>query len=183
MTDHPDFKVPWCASLLTDPNIQATRGFSPDLSDRTVSNSLFNRTLSNEDAIRAQFSFRRQCKEPTVIRSGHQNHPTEDCILLSLGDALDGKAGRLHGGFSAMVLDQITGSCAHYFKPDAIPPATATITVDFKSPVSTPCVVLARAWVTAISGRKIWVSGVLEDGMGGIYAVAKGLFILGKPML
>lgn len=183
MTEHPDFNAQWCKSLLTDPNIQATRGFTPDLSDKTVSNSMFNRTLCAKDAIRAQFSFRRQCKEPTAIRSEHNSQLIEDCILLSLGDALDGKAGRLHGGFSSMVLDQITGSCAHYFKPDPIPPATATITVDFKSPVSTPCVVLVRAWVTEIRGRKIWVNGVLEDGMGGIYATSKALFILAKPMI
>jgi acyl-coenzyme A thioesterase PaaI-like protein len=144
---------------------------------------MFNKTLCSEDAIRAQITFRRPCKEPTAITSKQNPQPLEDCILLSLGDALDGKAGRLHGGFSSMVLDQITGSCAHYFKPDPIPPATATITVDFKRPVDTPSVVLARAWVIEISGRKIWVSGVLEDGMGGIYAVGKALFILAKPML
>jgi acyl-coenzyme A thioesterase PaaI-like protein len=183
MTDHPDFNLQWCKTLLAEPDIQAIQGFSPALSDKTVSNSLFNKTLRSDDAIRAQFAFRRHCKEFTAIRNGQHTQPLEDCILLSLGDALDGKAGRLHGGFSSMVLDQITGSCAHYFKPDPLPPATATITVDFKSPVNTPCVVLARAWVIEMSGRKIWVTGVLEDGAGGIYAIAKALFIVAKPMI
>jgi acyl-coenzyme A thioesterase PaaI-like protein len=182
MARHPDFDSPWCKSLLADPNVQESKGYSPALSDKNVSNSMFA-TLSKDNAIRAQIVFRRPCKEPTAIRNGQSSQPVEDCFLLSLGDALDGKSGRAHGGFSSLVLDQITGSSAHYFKPDPIPPATATITVDFKVPISTPCVVLARAWVVEMSGRKIWVTGVIEDGNGVTYAVAKALFILAKPKI
>jgi acyl-coenzyme A thioesterase PaaI-like protein len=183
MAHHPDFKSQWCQALLADPSIEETKSVSPALSEKNVSNSMFNRTLSSNDAIRAQVSFRRPCKEPTAIQNAPHSLPQEDCIILSLGDALDGKAGRAHGGFSSLVLDQITGSCAHHFKPDPMPPATATITVDFRSPVATPCVVLARAWVVDMTGRKIWVRGVLEDGSGNIYAVAKALFILARPMI
>jgi acyl-coenzyme A thioesterase PaaI-like protein len=182
MAQHPDFDLPWCKSLLADPNIQESRGYSPALSDKNVSNSMFA-TLSKNNAIRAQIAFRRPCKEPTVIQNEHTSQAVEDCFLLSLGDDLDGMRGRAHGGFSSLVLDQITGSSAHYFKPDPIPPATATITVDYKMPISTPCVVLARAWVIEMSGRKVWVRGVLEDGMGGTYAVGKALFVLAKPNL
>jgi acyl-coenzyme A thioesterase PaaI-like protein len=183
MTQHPDFSPPWCQALLADPNIQETKGVSPALSDKNVSNSMFNRTLSSDGAIRAQLLFRRPCKEPTAIRNAQHSIPLEDCILMSLGDALDGKAGRAHGGFSSLVLDQITGACAHYFKPDPMPPATATITVDFKVPIDTPCVILARAWVIEMSGRKVWVKGVIEDGTGRIYAVAKALFVLARPTI
>ncbi|KAK5125713.1 hypothetical protein LTR85_011987 [Meristemomyces frigidus] len=155
MADHHDFAVPWCQKLLSDPSIQWTHDVSNHLADGTVSNSMFNKTLYNSRAIEAHLSFRR--------------------------DALDGKHGRAHGGFNALILDQITGTCAQYTAPGADPPTTATLTVDYKAPINTPCIVLARAWAIEITGRKIWLRGVIEDRDGKALASGKALFICPRP--
>jgi len=81
------------------------------------------------------------------------------------------------GGFNSLILDQLCGSAAFEAAKNAIPPATATLSVDYLAPVSTPCVVLARAWLLEMVGRKIWVRGVLEDGDGKLLASGKALFI------
>ena len=99
-------------------------------------------------------------------------------MLLSLGHDIDGKHGRAHGGFDSLVLDTITGHVSHHAVPSRLPPATATLTVDFHAAVNTPGVVLARAWVIEITGRKIWARGVIEDGDGKALASGKALFIV-----
>ncbi|KIW06784.1 uncharacterized protein PV09_02468 [Verruconis gallopava] len=174
IASHPDFQTPWCQKILSDPEIQWIKEVPKHYQNKTVTNSMFEYTLYTERGIKAHLSFYRPCKEPDAFLG------VENCFLLSIGDGLDGKAGRCHGGFNSLVLDQVCGSCAHHSKPDPLPPATATMTVDFKAPINTPCVILARAWMTEITGRKMWVKGVIEDQNGTICATAKTLFVAAK---
>jgi acyl-coenzyme A thioesterase PaaI-like protein len=176
MASHPDFQAEWCQKIISDPEIKWIAEVPRTYQNNTVSNSMFQHTLYTERGIKAHLSFYRPCKEPDAFLG------VENCFLLSLGDGLDGKAGRCHGGFNSLVLDQVTGSCAHHSKPDMIPPATATMTVDFKFPISTPCVVIARAWMIEITGRKMWVKGVIEDKDGNVCATAKSLFVRAKEL-
>ena len=172
---HPDFNLPWCQAILRDPSIDVSSETPKRFQDKTVSNSMFRETLYTDRGIRAHLSLKRPCTEPDAVMG------EENCFVLSVGPAIDGKTGRAHGGFNSLVLDQISGSCAHWAKPDPIPPATATMTVDFKAPVETPCVLLSRAWICEVSGRKVWVKAVLEDGQGHVYATSRALFITAKP--
>lgn len=172
---HPDFDNPWCKSIFAEPDLERIQLNHNEKHDNEGRNSMFEYTLYSERGIRAHVSFRRPCKEPDAV------HPQEDCFLLSLGDGLDGVAGRAHGGLNALILDHLSGHAAHYGSSNPIPPATATMFTDYKAPVSTPCVVLARAWAVEVSGRKVWVKAVLEDSNKRVCAVAKCLFIAAKP--
>ncbi|ETN42699.1 uncharacterized protein HMPREF1541_01857 [Cyphellophora europaea CBS 101466] len=191
---HPDFSsLPWIHQLLTstDPTLNLsdthtkTDTYSPPTS---ASNTLFATTLANpsSDAIRASLHFTRRCPEPdsiavstTPARDALTPIPTEHCTLLSLGTGIDGKTSRAHGGFNALLLDHQLGRTAAVSSASATP-ATATMTVDYKAPVVTPGVVLVRAWLVGLEGRKIWVRGVVEDGEGRALAVGKALFLKEK---
>ena len=165
---HPDFQAPWIRQLLSDPHLSWTKQVPRP---ENTTNAMFEKTLSGPDKIKAHLSFNRPTKEREASR------PLEECFLMSIGQGIDGKTGRAHGGFNALILDQISGSCAHHANPDALPPATATMTTDYRLPVSTPCVVLARAWMIHAEGRKMWINSVLEDSEGKVLASAKTLFI------
>lgn len=166
--DHSDFQAPWTQKLLSNSDIRWTEQVPRR---DNITNSMFEKTLAAPDCIKAHLSFNRPTEEKDAIQ------PHEECFLMSIGNGVDGKAGRAHGGFDGLILDQISGSCAHHARPDVIPPATATMTVDYKLPVNTPCVVLARAWLIETSGRKLWIRAVMEDAEGRILAAAKTLFI------
>jgi acyl-coenzyme A thioesterase PaaI-like protein len=175
MASHPDFQTPWAQNILRNPdNKWVTETLHIQYREDTVTNSMFQHTLYTERGIKAHLSFYRPCKEPDAFLA------VEHCFLLSVGDGLDGKAGRIHGGFSSLVLDQVCGSCAHNSMPQPLPPATATMTVDFKHTIDTPGQVLARAWMIEASGRKMWVKGVIEDSRGNLCAQAKTLFVAPK---
>ena len=73
-------------------------------------------------------------------------------------------------------MDQMLGSVSAQVSESAAP-ATATMTVDYKAPIATPGIVLCRGWPIEVSGRKIWVKAVIEDGTGRVLAAGKALFI------
>lgn len=178
---HPDFSPKWIQDILNDPEIQWDTRPEPGYDDPRwkgrLLNTMFNITLSHEDRIRAGISFHRPSSEPDAALK------FEDCYLVSLGEGLDGRPGRGHGGMSALLLDQITGSTAVHLAETTgdDPPATATLTIDFKAPVRTPGVFLVRSWVTEVSGRKVWTKGEIQDREGTVCAVAKALFIYPRP--
>ncbi|KAL6244920.1 hypothetical protein RBB50_008448 [Rhinocladiella similis] len=177
---HPDFSSQeWCTNLLSDSgisNIVAPTDDPKHWTSQGVSNSMFAETLYTPRAIRAQISFARPTRESDAVGTG----ALEYCSLFSLGSGVDGKTGRAHGGLNALLLDQLTGVAAAAVS-NAKAPATATMTVDYKAPISTPGVVLGRAWAVERSGRKTWVKAVVEDGEGKVLAAAKALFISPKP--
>ena len=100
--------------------------------------------------------------------------------MLSIGSGIDGKSGRAHGGFNALILDQMTGTVASLVS-QSVAPATATMTVDYKAPIETPGVVLVRGWAVERSGRKTWVKATVEDGQGKVLTSGKALFIDPRP--
>jgi acyl-coenzyme A thioesterase PaaI-like protein len=173
---HPDFDKEWCKKILSNHEIQWTTTARDErmASGEGISNSMFEYTLYSERGIRAHLSFRRPTKEPEAIDGW------EACFLLSVGNGVDGKAGRSHGGFNALILDHITGHVAAYAGPNPLAPATATMIIDYKAPIVTPCVILARAWLIELSGRKVWIKGVIQDGDGKVLSQAKSLFIAAR---
>lgn len=180
---HPDFQEqPWCRDILDDPQVQFVEAPTSDVvangipatqgNEERVSNSMFVRTLYNasSNAIRAQINFSRPVREPDAIT------PDEYCYLLSIGDGLDGKTGRAHGGFNALILDQMTGTTASKVG-GSFAPATARLEMDYAAPIDTPGIVLCRGWTVERSGRKTWVKAVIEDGKGRLLAKGRALFI------
>lgn len=173
-TQHPDFSAEWCQTLLGSGDVEILQqSLTAPIQDGSPShNSMFARTLNGPHAIRAQVLFRRRpSPEPSAIQGA-----AEYCYLLSLGHGLDGLMGRAHGGLHALVLDNTTGVAASY-STQTQAPATVSLYIDFKAPISTPCVIVSRAWVTELKGRKIWLSGRIEDGMGGIFSTCKAFYI------
>jgi len=172
METHPDFDIPWCIDLLRSDievvEVPTREMQNPPSSE--VSNSMFLHTLYTPSAIRAQINFKRPTREPDAITL------YEYCYLLSIGSGVDGKRGRAHGGFNALILDQMTGTIAAQVGGGTAP-ATATMTVDYKAPIDTPSVILCRGWPVEKSGRKVWVKASVEDGAGRVLAVAKALFV------
>lgn len=181
MEGHQDFNLPWCRTLLSSdisivdiPTEPSSAGDTDIPSDKAVSNSMFKQTLYTPDAIRAQICFKRPTSEADSIV------PWEYCYILSLGSGIDGKSGRAHGGFNALVLDQMTGTVASMVS-GSVAPATATMTVDYKAAIETPGVVLCRGWAVERQGRKTWVKATVEDGQGKLLASGKALFIDPRP--
>jgi acyl-coenzyme A thioesterase PaaI-like protein len=93
---------------------------------------------------------------------------------FDLGALYEGPPGLVHGGVSALVLDQLLGESAAV---GGGPGMTARLTVHYRRP--TPLgTVEAEGWVERVDGRKTTARGVLRDPEGNTTVEAEGLFVL-----
>jgi acyl-coenzyme A thioesterase PaaI-like protein len=90
-----------------------------------------------------------------------------------LGAAYEGPPGLVHGGVSALLLDQMLGEAAG---AGGKPGMTGTLTLRYRR--GTPLGDLrAEAWIDRSEGIKTWAKGHLMDAEG-VTVEAEGLFIL-----
>lgn len=90
-----------------------------------------------------------------------------------LGAAYEGPPGLVHGGVSALILDQMLGEAAG---AGGKPGMTGTLTLRYRR--GTPLGDLrAEAWIERSEGIKTWARGHLADAEG-VTVEAEGLFIL-----
>ncbi len=161
---------PWCSDLLEDPNLRPFN-IKSRIPKNSTEDSIIAETLASHETVRIWQAFYKPSYSPTSA-------PGEFLFILSLGAGLNGHPNTLHGGAISLIFDETTSQVAYYHRSPDVRSYTATLTVDFKRPVPTPGLILCRAWLDSRSkGRKLWVQGTLEDGKGGVYALAQALFI------
>lgn len=103
--------------------------------------------------------------------SGGDGHVWSSFHLNAL---YEGPPTLVHGGVTALILDQVLGECA---ADGGGPGMTGTLTIRYMRP--TPlgdC--SAEAWVTSIEETKTHVRGVIRDAEGNDTVEATGIFIL-----
>lgn len=91
-----------------------------------------------------------------------------------LGPQYEGPPGLVHGGVSALLLDQLCGEAA---AAGGAPGMTGRLTLTYRRP--TPLGELsAEAWIERVEGYRTTVRGHLKDAEGTPTVEAEGLFIL-----
>lgn len=91
-----------------------------------------------------------------------------------LGVMYEGPPGLVHGGISALILDQMLGEAAG---AGGSPGMTGTLTLRYRRP--TPLGDLSvEAWIDRVEGYKTLVQGRILDDEGNPTVEAEGLFIL-----
>ena len=91
-----------------------------------------------------------------------------------LGAAYEGPPGHVHGGVSAMILDQMLGEAAC---PDRIPRFSGSITYKYLRPAALGAL-HAEAFRTHTEGAKTYCSAHIADADGAILVEAEGVFIM-----
>ncbi|WP_110208871.1 PaaI family thioesterase [Nocardioides daejeonensis] len=92
---------------------------------------------------------------------------------IHLGAAYEGPPGLVHGGVSALILDQLAGEAA---AAGGSPGMTGTLTLRYRR--GTPLGDLrVEAWISRTEGYKTFVSGAISDAEG-VTVEAEGIFIL-----
>jgi acyl-coenzyme A thioesterase PaaI-like protein len=107
---------------------------------------------------------------PVVIERESTGRAWSD---FHLGAAYEGPPGLVHGGVSALILDQLLGEATG---AGGKPGMTATLTLRYRR--ATPLGDLrAEAWIERSEGIRTWAKGHLMDAEG-VTVEAEGLFIL-----
>lgn len=163
-------RIPWCETLFNDPSLQPFQ----TLSKLSHGSTFVGETLSTPTTIRAWQSFYKAPPPDSNNKTGSLYY------LLSLGNGVNGHVDKAHGGFIGVLLDEVIGAIATNHCPPGSTTMTAFMKVDYKKPLDTPRVVLAKAWIEEdrSQGRKIFGRGSVEDGEGGVFATGEALFLM-----
>lgn len=172
-------KIPWCAQLLGDKNLDVyvspSRSLKKDGTDRA-----FSTILNTRDTIAAYLALYQKPEVPDTLI-------TELKAIITLGNDLCGFANVCHGGIVATLLDETMGELINVnHKHRTIRRTsymTAYLNTSYRKPVSTPGTILIRARITKYDGKKIFITATVEDGQGTVLTQCESLFIgLRKPI-
>ena len=167
--------TPWCADLIADPTFRAFDAPSRQ-QKASLEDNFTAKTLATAETIPGWQAFYRK----SGSTAHDTDHPSlgEVCVLLAVQSGTDGHPHIAHGGLVATLLDEVMTLLARFHTSPGTSGYTAFIRVDYKNPVTTPCIILARALLESRSqGKKAWLRGSLEDGQGRILATAETLVL------
>lgn len=166
------FKDTWARELVhraaTDDTLKI-RELYTRVPKASTEDSLFARTLNSEATVRHAVS----------IWDASRRQHGELTWLLAIGDGLNGHPKIVHGGMTAVFMDEILW--AAHFNATRLSGFTANLSVDYRAPIPADSVLLARAWLERIDGRKRWLKGTIEGPDGKVYGEATALFLMLKP--
>lgn len=171
-------RFPWFITLTNDTSLQPIRSPERRIENQT-GNAFLARTLNTKNTIPVCQSFYKS--PPSVTILGDPPNLGELQTFYVLDSGLDGHEGFCHGGSLSTAIDQTMGTLARAY-PNT-DPYTKYLHINFEKPFRTPGAVLCRVWLSRIDGRKLWVSGRMEDGQGNLYITAEALFVNVRPKL
>lgn len=196
--------MPRYAALLEQSDIERFTPPSysaPDPAGISISqDQLFRHILSRPDAIPACIGFYHRPTEASKQNISQSSTSSRfllesASLLFDLQPGVNGFQGTVHGGFFAVLMDEAMGSLIYHCyllqakeKAKGKLPAnimdlenvnfvTAGIDMKLKKPLPTPKVVLVKATVSELSGRKLVLHTTIEGEEGITYAECHGTWI------
>ena len=124
--------------------------------------------------------------EPAVRGAKVYLHaPSRTCYgAWPLGRRVCGHPGIVHGGVSALILDEMFGQAYWaWFAAERGPGFTANLNIDYKAPAPASSWLCATVRVTGEEGRKVRLEATLSDapdGQGTVFAAATCLFVVAR---
>jgi len=177
--------TPWAAALIQDTKWTITETPSR-VRKASGEDALFAETLSTDRTIRSLLTLR-----PTEAASDEWAFE-EIIALIEIGEGLNGYPHIIHGGIAATLLDEISGVLLQLnmayraeriqrLHADKFPVyssyLTAYMNTSYRKRVPTPGVILCRARLEKVDGRKVFVYATIEDGKDTIFTVGQSMFL------
>ncbi|EEH41985.2 hypothetical protein PAAG_03906 [Paracoccidioides lutzii Pb01] len=107
-------------------------------------------------------------------------------LFVQLGPSLSGFRDTVHGGILATLLDETLSNCVEGFRQDMTVVGTherprlytANLQISYRQPVATPGVIIVKAWLKGVEGRKWFLEGHVVGEDGRVRAEAKSLWVM-----
>ncbi|SFN09945.1 Thioesterase superfamily protein [Actinomadura madurae] len=102
-------------------------------------------------------------------------NPIAPPVVLTVGALYEGPPSYVHGGVSAMVLDQALGMAA---AASGTPGMTATLETRYRRPTPLGVPLQVEAKASRVEGRKVYASGAISAPDGRVTVEATAMFIM-----
>ncbi|KAF8640183.1 hypothetical protein AX16_010238 [Volvariella volvacea WC 439] len=114
---------------------------------------------------------------PPLVRA--RKDESESDIFIHVGRGLCGHDGIIHGGLLATLLDESLARIAINNLPDKVG-VTAKLSIDYRAPTRADQWIVLKTRLVEAKGRKVQVSGRIEDMEGTLLAEASATFVQPK---
>jgi acyl-coenzyme A thioesterase PaaI-like protein len=94
---------------------------------------------------------------------------------FTLSDVYEGPPSFVHGGISALILDELLGNAA---AANGTPGMTATLELRYRRPTPLGVPLVAEARATRVEGRKTFVDATITNPQGQVTIEATAMFIM-----
>lgn len=149
----------------------------------------FNKTINTFDTIPRVLAFMRnpESLQDRAGGNGGDNPPKyleepHFVAFFQLETGVNGFINTAHGGLLASLLDETLGICAESYRmlasEERLTLLTGELQVSYRSPVTTPSVIMIESWVRKREGRKWFLEARVLDQNGSLKAEAKSLYIM-----
>ena len=194
--------IPWCKEILADratTTFTPSHRQKPDINNFVRSqDQLLRHSLSTPSTIPYCIGLYQNpnlleaAKRPAPATSGQRFLINEVTLLFDLQAGVNGYQGTTHGGLMSVLLDEVMGnlifmhnsvdsslrSLAQTISLDVLnlngkAAVTAGLSVKYLKPLRTPQVVAAKAKLSRIEGRSIFIEGSIENGEGTVFAIGQ----------
>jgi len=163
--------------------LRSAAGAVREVTDRLTTSQ---RPASQLPALDDPIAFRRVFSPVTGVGSGIapplaiRRHGDEVVAEATLGLAYEGPPGYLHGGMSALFMDQLLGAATI---AAGLWGMTAHLALDYRGPVPLDTPLVLRARVTENAGRKSVITGeiALASAPDTALVQARGVFVTPRP--
>ena len=166
--------VPWCAKLLSEPNVVIAATPSR-VKKETTMDELFAVTLNTERTIRSWLTFyKRPVPEATSL--------DELYSLVSVGPGVSSHADLVAGGIIGSILDECMDNLNLVNRSLGFVGAegfmvTANLNVNYLKVVPTPGDYLVTTMLREVKGRKYYFGGSIKNGEGTRLATAESMWV------
>lgn len=138
-----------------------------------IDNHALHDTLNGEKRIEVYEVYQKKS-----IGDSYVDIDRELVCLIKFGDALNGHPNIVHGGITALCIDNTYGWL--FFSQGLPPSVTANLNINYRSALFANTCCVLRTKIDKIDGRKIYMSASLHTDSGVLIADSTTLFIMMK---
>jgi acyl-coenzyme A thioesterase PaaI-like protein len=188
---------PWASKILDDNAYEPVPVWSRHINEQTGENRFFAKTVNTDTTVPHILALNLKdlrTPEPTDVLQKDEPAPTslsdvashELIFLMALGEDLQAHPSIVHGGFQAIIFDEIMRLLILLHQNNICRPGprdihyTASMTVSYSAPVIAPSNVLVRAQLVRREGRKWFTKGEIVNTEGQILTNAESMWITAK---
>jgi acyl-coenzyme A thioesterase PaaI-like protein len=188
---------PWASKILDDNAYESVPVWSRHINEQTGENRFFAKTVNTDTTVPHILALSLKdfkTPEPTSALLKDEPAPTslsnvaphELNFLMALGEDLQAHPSIVHGGFQAIIFDEIMRLLILLHQNNICKPGprdihyTATMTVSYSAPVIASSNVLVRSRLIRREGRKWFTKGEIVNSEGQILASAESMWITAK---
>ncbi len=188
---------PWASKFLGDNVYEPVPVWSRHVNEQTGENRFFAKTVYTDSTIPHILALNLKdfkTPEPTSAPLKDESPPKslsniashELIFLMTLGEDLQAHPSIVHGGFQAIIFDEIMRLLILLHQNNVCTPGprdihyTANMTVSYSAPVIAPSSVLVRSRLVRREGRKWFTNGEIVNTEGQILTSAESMWITAK---